>query len=47
MKNLQEFGVQELRTNELTLVNGGAGNPILYAVEAAAKVVYYAWNLIF
>ena len=23
MKSLQEFGVQELKTNELTLVNGG------------------------
>ncbi len=41
MRNLEEFGVQELKTNELTLVNGGAQNPIIYAVEAAAKLVYY------
>ena len=46
MKSLQEFGVQELKTNELTLVNGGS--IITEAIElGGALIANYIANLLF
>lgn len=45
MKNLESFGVYELKNKELKTINGGVLGPIVATLALTGAAMKWAWDL--